>query len=138
MGVRLLPGSVQDNRADWVWGILAEPEAAGPIALADQVYQDAAQAKVPYKGKNKPESQKAADRADAKLRSPGERADAQLKTRRILCKLRSCPGALASSPRPSTHCRSGRQTEDEKAQWRRRARGRRHCRAGDSLTDHSS
>ena len=39
-------------------------------------------ARTPYKGKNKPESQKQANRAHAKLRSPGERANAnaQLKT----------------------------------------------------------
>jgi hypothetical protein len=45
----------------------------------------------PYKGKNRPESQKAANRAHAKLRSPGERANAQLKTWRMLRKLRCCP-----------------------------------------------
>ena len=57
-------------------------------------------AKIPYKGKNKPESQKEANRAHAKLRSPGERANAQLKTWRILRKLRCCPwraGQLAKA-----------------------------------------
>jgi hypothetical protein len=42
-------------------------------------------------GKNKPESQKQANAAHAKLRSPGERANAQLKTWCILRKLRCCP-----------------------------------------------
>jgi hypothetical protein len=51
----------------------------------------AAHAKVPYKGKNKPQSQKDANRAHAKLRAPGERANAQLKAWRILRKLRCCP-----------------------------------------------
>ena len=45
----------------------------------------------PYKGKNKPTSQKDANRAHAKLRDPGERANAQLKTWHILRKLRCCP-----------------------------------------------
>ena len=36
--------------------------------------------KIPYKGKNKPESQKQANKAHAQLLSPGERANAQLKT----------------------------------------------------------
>ena len=48
----------------------------------------------------KPESQKAANRAHATLRSPGERANAQLKTWRILRKLRCCPwkaGQLAKA-----------------------------------------
>jgi hypothetical protein len=45
-------------------------------------------------------SQKAANRAHATLRSPGERANAQLKTWRILRKLRCCPwraGQLAKA-----------------------------------------
>jgi len=75
-----LPGSVHDKKAEWIWGVLAELEAAGLIVLADKGYQGATHAKVPHKGKNKPESQKAANRAHAKLRSPGERANAQLKT----------------------------------------------------------
>jgi hypothetical protein len=36
-----------------------------------------------YKGKNKPAPQKTANCAHAKLRGPGERANAQLKTWRI-------------------------------------------------------
>jgi hypothetical protein len=43
-------------------------------------------------GRNKPGSQKQANKAHAKLRSPGERANAQLKSWRILRKLRCCPG----------------------------------------------
>ena len=50
------------------------------MTLADKGYQGAAHAKIPYRGKNKPESQKQANRALAKLRAPGERANAQLKT----------------------------------------------------------
>jgi hypothetical protein len=42
-------------------------------------YRVAAHAKIPYKGKNKPESQKEANKAHTRLRSPGERANAQLK-----------------------------------------------------------
>jgi DDE superfamily endonuclease len=95
-----LPGSVHDKKAEWVWGVLAELEAAGLVTLADKGYQGAAHAKLPYRGKNKPESQKDANRAHAKLRSPGERANAQLKTWRILRKLRCCPwraGQLAKA-----------------------------------------
>jgi hypothetical protein len=95
-----LPGSVHDKKAEWIWGVLAELEAAGLIVLADKGYQGSAHAKVPYKGKNKPQSQKDANRAHAKLRAPGERANAQLKTWRILRKLRCCPwraGQLAKA-----------------------------------------
>jgi hypothetical protein len=95
-----LPGAVHDKKAEWIWGVLAELEAAGLIVLADKGYQGSAYAKLPYKGKNKPQSQKDANRAHAQLRSPGERANAQLKTWRILRKLRCCPwraGQLAKA-----------------------------------------
>jgi DDE superfamily endonuclease len=71
-----------------------------PVTLADKGYHGAAHAKIPYPGKNKPESQKEANRAHAKLRAPGERANAQLKIWRILRKLRCCPwraGQLAKA-----------------------------------------
>ena len=96
-----LPGSVHDKKAEWIWGVLHELEAAGLITLADKGYQGSTYAKIPYRGRDKkPESQKEANRAHAKLRSPGERANAQLKTWRILRKLRCCPsraGELAKA-----------------------------------------
>jgi hypothetical protein len=95
-----LPGAVHDLTAARIWGILRELAAAGLITLADKGCQGAGHALTPYKGKNKPESQKQANRAHAGLRSPGERANAQLKTRRILRKLRCCPwraGQLAKA-----------------------------------------
>jgi hypothetical protein len=95
-----LPGSVHDKRAEWIWGVLDELERQGLVTLADKGYQGSCWAKVPYKGKSKPESQKQANRAHAKLRGPGERANAQLKTWGILDKLRCCPwraGKLAKA-----------------------------------------
>jgi DDE superfamily endonuclease/Helix-turn-helix of DDE superfamily endonuclease len=95
-----LPGSVHDKKAEWIWGVLAELEAAGLVTLADKGYQGSTWAKIPYRGKNKPAPQKEANRAHAKLRAPGERANAQLKTWRILRKLRCCPwraGQLAKA-----------------------------------------
>ena len=91
-------GARQEGRADL--GILDELEAAGLVTLADNGYQGAAHAKIPYRGKNKPESQKDANRAHARLRGPGERANAQLKCWHILRKLRCCPwraGQLAKA-----------------------------------------
>jgi hypothetical protein len=96
-----LPGSVHDLTAARIWGILRELAASGLVVLADKGYHGAGQHVItPYKGRNKPASQKAANRAHAKLRGPGERANAQLKTWRILRKLRSCPwkaGQLAKA-----------------------------------------
>jgi DDE superfamily endonuclease/Helix-turn-helix of DDE superfamily endonuclease len=95
-----LAGAVHDKKAEWIWGVLAELEAAGLVVLADKGYQGSSYAKLPYKGKNKPDSQKQANKAHAQLRSPGERANAQLKNWRILRKLRCCPwraGQLAKA-----------------------------------------
>ena len=71
LGGRALPGSVHDKKAEWIWGVLAELEAAGLVTLADKGYQGSTHAKIPYRGKNKPESRKEANRAHAKLRAPG-------------------------------------------------------------------
>lgn len=96
-----LPGSVHDLTAARIWGILRELAAAGLITLADKGYTGAADHVItPYKGKNKPPVQKDANRAHAALRAPGERAGAQLKSWRILRKLRCCPwraGCLAKA-----------------------------------------
>jgi hypothetical protein len=95
-----LPGSVHDKKAEWIWGVLYELEKAGLVTLADKGYQGSTWAKVPYKGRNKPEPQKEANKAHAKLRALGERANAQLKVWKILTKLHCCPwraGKLAKA-----------------------------------------
>jgi hypothetical protein len=71
-----LPGAVHDLTAARIWGIVREL-----IMLADKGYSGAGQHVLnPYRGRNKPASQKAANSAHARLRAPGERANAQLKT----------------------------------------------------------
>jgi Transposase DDE domain. len=100
VGLRRAARLGHDKNAEWIWGVLAELEAAGLVTLADKGYQGSTYAKIPYRGKNKPESQKQANRAHARLRAPGERANAQLKNWRILRKLRCCPwraGQLAKA-----------------------------------------
>ena len=37
-----LPGSVHDKKAEWIWGVLAELEAACLVTLADKGYQGSA------------------------------------------------------------------------------------------------
>lgn len=87
-----LPGSVHDTKAARIWAALRLLEDSGLIVLGDKGYHGASPAVItPYKGRDKPESQKDANRAHARLRGPGERANAQLKTWRILRKLRCCP-----------------------------------------------
>jgi hypothetical protein len=99
-----LPGSTHDTAAARIWNILAALEEAGLIALGDKGYHGYDETRqhviTPYKGKNKPESQKDANRAHARLRGPGERANAQLKYWRILHKVRISPhriGRLAKA-----------------------------------------
>jgi hypothetical protein len=99
-----LPGSTHDTAAARIWQILAALEQAGLIALGDKGYHGYDQTRerviTPYKGKNKPESQKDANRAHARLRGPGERANAQLKYWHILHKVRVSPrrvGRLAKA-----------------------------------------
>ena len=96
-----LPGAVHDLTAARIWGILRELAASGLVVLADKGYAGAGDhIRIPYRGRGKPASQKDANRAHAQLRSPGERANAQLKTWRILRKLRCCPwqaGQLAKA-----------------------------------------
>jgi hypothetical protein len=96
-----LRGSVHDLAAARIWGIIRALAATGLLMLADKAYQGAgAHVLTPYKGRDKPEPLKDANRAHAKLRGPGERANAQLKSWRILRKLRCCPhrgGRLAKA-----------------------------------------
>jgi hypothetical protein len=96
-----LPGSVHDLNAARIWGIVRELSKSGMLILADKGYVGAGpHIQTPYKSKNKPESQKTANRSHAKLRGPGERANAQLKNWKILTKLRCCPhraGQLAKA-----------------------------------------
>jgi hypothetical protein len=99
-----LPGSTHDTTAARIWQILSALRDTGLIALGDKGYhgydETGQHVITPYKGRNKPESCKDANRTHARLRGPGERANAQLKTWRILRKLRSCPrrtGQLAKA-----------------------------------------
>ncbi|SDL51270.1 DDE superfamily endonuclease [Nonomuraea maritima] len=87
-----LPGKTHDLSAARIWGIMRELDQAGIIVPADKGYQGAEGPVItPYKGRNKPEPQKRANRSHARLRGPGERANAQLKNWRILRKLRCSP-----------------------------------------------
>lgn len=114
-----LRGSVHDLTAARIWGVIRALAATGLLVPADKAYQGAGpHILTPYKGRDKPESQKDANRAHAKLRGPGERANAQLKS----CSSHgescgSCaaaPTAPDASPKPSTPCNSARPHHTEK------------------------
>jgi hypothetical protein len=99
-----LRGSTHDTAAARIWNLLAALDEAGLIALGDKGYhgydETGEHVITPYKGRNKPQSQTDANRAHARLRGPGERANAQLKYWRILHKVRVSPrgvGRLAKA-----------------------------------------
>ena len=94
-----LPGSVHDKKAEWIWGVLAELEAAGLVTLADKGYRGSTYAKIPYCGKNKPESQKQANRA---TRNSGHLENARTPSSRpggFSVSSVAAPGAPVSHPR---------------------------------------
>lgn len=88
-----LRGAVHDTAAAKIWLIPRHLRDTGLVALGDKGYVglDEEVVLTPYKGKNKPEPKKEYNRGHAKLRSPGERAFAELKKWRILRKLRCDP-----------------------------------------------
>jgi hypothetical protein len=108
------PGAVHDLTATRIWGIIAELAACGLVPLGDKGYLGEDTIRTPYRGRNKPASQKDANRAHARLRAPAERANAQLKTWPILRKLRCCPGTPGNSPRQSTSFKRAK-SKDEKS-----------------------
>ena len=95
-----LPGAVHDLTAARIRGIVRALAASGLVVPGGQGYLGEDDIRTPYRGRNKPASQQDANRAHARLRAPGERANAQLKSWRILRKLRCCPwraGPLAKA-----------------------------------------
>ena len=108
-----LPGAVHDLTAARIWGIVRALAASG-LAVR-QGLPRRGRYPHPYRGRNKPASQKDANRAHARLRAPSERANAQLKCWRILRKLAAALGAPGSWPRRSTFFRPAK-SQDEKAQ----------------------
>jgi hypothetical protein len=94
--------------------MVRELAASGLVVPGDKGYIGEEHLRTPYRGRNKPASQKDANRVHARIHAPGERANAQLKSWRILRKLRCCPwraGQLAKA----IHVFRPAKPEDEKA-----------------------
>jgi hypothetical protein len=91
-----LPGAVHDLTAARAHGIIDALSSADVMTFADKAYQGApGSIRTPFKRhRYRPKlsrRQKAVNRAHARLRARGERANATLKTWKILTKLRCCP-----------------------------------------------
>ena len=106
-----LPGAVHDLTAARIWGIIRELAGAGLIVLADKGYHGAGDpALTPYRGRNKPASQQAANRAHAQLRSPASAPTPSPEPGA------SCANSAAARGRPgrlarAIHVLQGRETE---------------------------
>lgn len=86
------------------------------LTLADKGYQGAeGPVATPYKGRNKPPSQKAANRSHARLRGPGERANAQLKAGASSASFAAARTRQDSYARRSPSCRTTSSPTDEKS-----------------------
>lgn len=91
-----LPGSAHDLSATRTNGIIAALTDADVMAFVDEAYQGAGGfVRIPFKRhRYRPKlsrRQKAVDKAHARIRCRGERADATLKTWKIVSKLRCGP-----------------------------------------------
>ena len=102
-----VPGSIHDTAAARIWQIPRLLREYGLFAVGDKGYQglDHDLVVTPYKGKGKPEYQRAHHRLHARLHGPDERAFAQLKKWRVPHKLRCDPHRttqIARTIAPST------------------------------------
>jgi DDE superfamily endonuclease len=102
-----LPGSRHDLGAAREHGLIDGLDDAGVRVVADTAYQGAGPAvRVPQRRRRlDPDTgryrrlssaQKEVNAAHARQRGPGERANAQLKSWKILRRIRSCPGQATS------------------------------------------
>ena len=72
-----LPGSVHDKKAEWIWGVLDELEAAGLVTLADKGYQGSTLGEDPVPGEEQagiPERGQPRPRETPRPRRKGKRA----------------------------------------------------------------
>ena len=98
-----LPGAVHDLTAARIWGIVAELAACGLVVLADKGYTGAGDyVRVPYRGKNKPASQKDANRAHARLRGPANALTPSSSPGGSCASSAAAPGVPGSWPKRST------------------------------------
>ena len=96
-------GSIHDTAAARIWQLPRLIREAGLFALADKGYQglDHDLVITPYKGKRKPEYQKEHNRLHARLRGPGERVFAELKSGASCGNFAVTPTGQPRSPAPS-------------------------------------
>src|SRR5690348_10519277 len=108
-----LPGAVHDLTAARIWGIIAELAASRLVVLGDKGYLGEDCIRTPYQGRNKPASQKDANRAHARLRPRANAPTPNSSPGASCASSAAAPGAPVRSPKPSTSFRPAK-PEDEK------------------------
>ena len=108
-----LPGSVHDKKAEWIWGVLHELEAAGLITLADKGYQGSTRRSRTGErtSRNHRKKQTALTRSSA---PPAKGQTPCSRTGGSSASSAAAPGGPGSSPRPSTPWRPTPHNQDEK------------------------
>jgi hypothetical protein len=109
-----LPGSVHDKKAEWIWGVLAELEAAGLVTLAGKGYQGATHAKIPYRARTSPNPRKKPTGRTRNCAHPASARTPSSSAGGSCVSSAAALGAPDSSPRLSTYCRSARHNQDGK------------------------
>jgi len=109
-----LPGSVHDKKAEWIWGVLAELEAAGLVTLADKGYQGSTYAKIPYRVRTSRNPRKRPTALTRSSALPASGRTHSSKPGKFSGSCAAAHGAPVSSPRPSTFCRPVTHKQDGK------------------------
>ena len=109
-----LPGAVHDLTAARIWGIVRALAASGLVVLGDKGYIGQDAIRTPHRGRNKPASQKEANRAHARPR-PANAPTPSSSPGASRASSAAAPGAAGTWTRRSTFFRPAK-SQDEKAQ----------------------
>jgi hypothetical protein len=115
VGAGAAPGAVHDLSPARIWGIIRELAASGLVPPGDKGYIGEDDIRTPHRGRNKPASQKDANRGHARLCALGERANAPLRAGGSCGSSAAAPGAPGNWPRPSTSFRPAKSQDDKRS-----------------------
>jgi DDE superfamily endonuclease/Helix-turn-helix of DDE superfamily endonuclease len=107
-----LPGAVHDKKAEWIWGVLAELQAAGIVTLADKGYQGSTHAKLPYRGRTSPNPRSRPTVPTRNYDHPASGRTPSSRRGASSASSAAAPGAPGSSPKPSTSFRPAKWQDD--------------------------
>ena len=100
-----LPGAVHDLTAARIWGIIRELAACGLVVLGDKGYLGEDDIRTPYRGRNKPASQRTPTGLMPGSAPPASAPTPSSNPGASCASSAAAPGAPVSWPRPSTSCR---------------------------------